>query len=370
MKHFGVNAAVFVCIVQVPPEMSRPRTMDELKAGDCWAVGVIAYILITGGPPFDGKNKEQIFSNICNKERKLRFPKGVTVSFRSFIRSLLSHDISKRLTAAQALDHSWISGDGASTNTLSSSYIQSLQKFNRGNKLQNILVSACLKRVTSEDKKEMERDLIAINRNTKEMRDSDVVNYLLLRTKVTVLDVHYGQEPLENDEKVDEESEQKESDQNLADRMMAVVDDVVESFGNSIFWATKTEDEIPSEKEIPSENDSPSENPRLSHWRSAPAAPGQIHHQRSSSMGFPAQKKGSHFKTRSCSLPRREAASEEEIFTRKISGQRFSAIMSSTPYDVTALMKDLVDSDGMIPLDEIAQYDMRTDDETDTESES
>ena len=339
---------------QVPPEMSRPRTMEELKLGDCWSIGVIAYILIAGRPPFGGKNQKDIFSNICDKKKKLRFPKKVTASFKSFIRSLLSRDIKQRMTAAQALDHPWIAGDGASTDHLHVSYLESLQKFNRGNKLQNIMVNACIQRANTKDKQAMEKGLIDLTRSHTQMRDSDVVDYLLLHTKVTERAVSYKEE-VELDNSNDEEktvhqgsTEKQPADKDFKERMIAVVDNVVDSLGNATFWtpdspepATRTVVTVPSK--VHSSNDVVS----LEHMP------------RPQSM-----------RVNSDPFPRRVEASEENILTRKISEHRFSAIMKATPYDATALIADLADADGMIALDEIAHYHMDVENESDLESES
>ena len=317
--------------------------MEELKAGDCWSIGVIAYILIAGRPPFGGNDHEQIFSNICNKKRKVRFPKGVTVSFMSFVQSLLSHDIKQRMTVAQALQHPWICGDGASTDRLGSSYLKSLQKFNRGNKLQKIMINACIERANTHDRKVIENGLMDVNRKSPEMNDSKVVDYLLLHTKVTEHDETQRDALLFVDEdeynNVDEEVEQKQSG------LMSFVGGIVEVFGTN---------------RSPYQMDLPSKPPKISTFNSAP------HNGNDDSI--PTNQPQLNLRAKSEMLPRRVEASKEEKLTRRISGHRFSAIMSATPYDVTALMKDLADEDGMIPLDEIAQYDLRSGTESESES--
>ncbi len=48
----------------MPPEIRRTRTGKELLMGDCWALGVLAYVLVCGKHPFRGKSKKEILMNI------------------------------------------------------------------------------------------------------------------------------------------------------------------------------------------------------------------------------------------------------------------------------------------------------------------
>ena len=52
----------------VSPEVLRG---DYNKQCDIWSVGVIAYILLTGCPPFQGENLAEVYNEILNEKLKL-----------------------------------------------------------------------------------------------------------------------------------------------------------------------------------------------------------------------------------------------------------------------------------------------------------
>jgi len=89
------------------PEVLRHR-YDE--ACDLWSVGVVAYILLCGYPPFNGRTDEEVFEAICRG--RCHFSKrdwsGVSWEGRDFVRRLLQKEPEKRMTAQQALEHPWI----------------------------------------------------------------------------------------------------------------------------------------------------------------------------------------------------------------------------------------------------------------------
>ncbi|KAK9276210.1 hypothetical protein L1049_005741 [Liquidambar formosana] len=80
------------------------------QAADVWSAGVILYILLSGIPPFWGKTKSRIFDAV--RVADLRFPPDpwdhISASARDLIKGMLCVDPSKRLTAAEVLDHSWM----------------------------------------------------------------------------------------------------------------------------------------------------------------------------------------------------------------------------------------------------------------------
>merc|ERR1711964_774429 len=97
------------------PECVRNRRGWELKKSDMWTLGVIAYVLLTGRPPFWGRDNREILRRIL--KGKLTFPRTIKLSktCREFISRLIRHDPKKRMSASEALKHPYISVESAPT---------------------------------------------------------------------------------------------------------------------------------------------------------------------------------------------------------------------------------------------------------------
>lgn len=95
------------------PEVVRNRQGWELKASDMWTIGVICYVLVTGRPPFWGRDNREILKKIL--KGRLVFPKKLSLSreTKQFIKQLVVKNPGDRLTGEQALDHPWLGGTGA-----------------------------------------------------------------------------------------------------------------------------------------------------------------------------------------------------------------------------------------------------------------
>ncbi|KAF7257672.1 hypothetical protein EG68_05129 [Paragonimus skrjabini miyazakii] len=80
------------------------------KEVDCWAIGVIAYILLCGYPPFYDENDHELFRQIRLAEYEFDSPywDNISDSAKDFIRHLMEKDPKKRSTCTQALQHPWI----------------------------------------------------------------------------------------------------------------------------------------------------------------------------------------------------------------------------------------------------------------------
>lgn len=130
---------------------------------DLWSCGVIVFILLSGHPPFDGRNDTEIIEHVQKGKFKFRGEswKAISKDAKDFISSLLC-SASTRLSAFQALLHPWISNN-ASRNTPSTeiihSAITSLQQFHKSSKLRDaintFITTQCISQKDTKDLREV-----------------------------------------------------------------------------------------------------------------------------------------------------------------------------------------------------------------------
>ena len=123
------------------PGYVAPEILQHKKYGvacDMWSIGVIAYILLGGYPPFNEKTQKALFTKI--KSGKYEFHeaywKNVSKEAQDFISKLLVVDSRKRYTVDQAMKHSWImrAADELSTRKLDSN-LKALRRYNARRKI-------------------------------------------------------------------------------------------------------------------------------------------------------------------------------------------------------------------------------------------
>ncbi|KAL7427659.1 hypothetical protein ACHAXH_002292 [Discostella pseudostelligera] len=101
------------------PEMIQRR--DYTKSVDAWALGVIIFVLLCGCLPFDDDCHSMPNSPALREKFTLRFPrwaKDLSSSAKDLLNHLLVVDSRKRYTAEQAMNHPWVRGETASSESL------------------------------------------------------------------------------------------------------------------------------------------------------------------------------------------------------------------------------------------------------------
>ncbi|KAL7536307.1 hypothetical protein ACHAXR_010970 [Thalassiosira sp. AJA248-18] len=97
-----------------------PEVLDGSydRSCDLWSVGVIAYIMLSGRPPFSGGTDDVIYKKIrrgrYQMENSSLWDQGVSEYGKDFIRCLLDMDPKRRWSADMALQHAWLKPDAES----------------------------------------------------------------------------------------------------------------------------------------------------------------------------------------------------------------------------------------------------------------
>ncbi|XP_012553992.1 calcium/calmodulin-dependent protein kinase type II subunit alpha isoform X2 [Hydra vulgaris] len=129
------------------PEVLRREPYG--KPVDIWACGVILYILLVGYPPFWDEDQHRLYAQIKAAAYDYPSPEWDTVTkeAKELIDSMLTLDVKKRVTAAEALKHPWISDRHACASTFHrQETINGLKRFNARRKLKGAILTTVFAR--------------------------------------------------------------------------------------------------------------------------------------------------------------------------------------------------------------------------------
>lgn len=86
----------------IAPEVLKENYNEKC---DVWSCGVIMYILLSGVPPFNGDDDDEIMDRVASG--KFNFKKTifsrVSDSAKNLIKKMLTKDVNKRISADEAL---------------------------------------------------------------------------------------------------------------------------------------------------------------------------------------------------------------------------------------------------------------------------
>jgi len=132
------------------PECIQMRKGWELKKSDMWTIGVITYLLLTGRPPFYGRDNQEILRKIL--KAKIKWPRSNRLSktAKDFVTGLIKIDTKKRMSAEDCLKHPWLSGSAAHAD-LGSKLLSDLCNWSKATKLKKVLVRMLSNELTKSD---------------------------------------------------------------------------------------------------------------------------------------------------------------------------------------------------------------------------
>ncbi|KAJ7316653.1 hypothetical protein JRQ81_002815 [Phrynocephalus forsythii] len=147
------------------PEYLAPEVVGRQRYGrpvDCWAIGVIMYILLSGNPPFyeemdedDYENHDKnLFRKILAGDYEFDPPywDDISQAAKDLVARLMEVDQDQRITAEEAISHEWISGNAASDKNIKDGVCAQIEKnFARAKWKKAVQVTTMMKRLRAPD---------------------------------------------------------------------------------------------------------------------------------------------------------------------------------------------------------------------------
>lgn len=140
------------CLLTQPyyvcPEAIRHKTYDHRC--DIWALGVILYIMITGVPPFSGKDDREILRAVRRGAYNLSGNDLNTASpdLRNLIARILT-SVEKRLSIPEILNHPWIRKEPSSA--VHKLNFGKIYAYVRSNKMKKLAVNCIASQLSEQD---------------------------------------------------------------------------------------------------------------------------------------------------------------------------------------------------------------------------
>ncbi len=140
----------------IAPEVINGEGYEN--ACDMWSIGIILHILLSGYVPIDeAETQSMVFDNI----KAYKGPRfngkmwvGVSENAKDLVRKMLEPDPKKRISAADALHHTWLCHRSLSSDSLATcdpGIIDSLRKYSGFSKLKKRALNLLVQNLTEQD---------------------------------------------------------------------------------------------------------------------------------------------------------------------------------------------------------------------------
>lgn len=137
-----------------------PQVLEGVytSQADLWSCGVIAYMLLSSCKPFHHKNRSRLFDKIMRAQYSFEGIVWEMISddAKDFVAKLLVVDPEKRMTAAMALEHSWLHNkfnleDRKPSEEIMNGIANNLLKYKNTSELKKVALNVIAHKSTTEE---------------------------------------------------------------------------------------------------------------------------------------------------------------------------------------------------------------------------
>lgn len=149
----------------VAPEVLKG---DYDEKCDVWSIGALAYIMLSGDPPFNGNSNNEIFQKIMNEDLSFNKEKWKSVSkeAKEFIKKCMVKNPDYRFTAGRAIEHPWftkIHEEVHSSQNLNPEILENLKNFASPQKFKKMVLKFLVNQLSQKELKQLRQAFYAID---------------------------------------------------------------------------------------------------------------------------------------------------------------------------------------------------------------
>ena len=106
-KRHGIRSTEFGTPIYMAPEKLHNKPLEEKS--DLWSVGVMAYYMLAGYPPFWSNDENKLFQKIktCDYDYYQEWDR-ISSDAQKFVSKLIEPNLKNRMSAAEALEDKWL----------------------------------------------------------------------------------------------------------------------------------------------------------------------------------------------------------------------------------------------------------------------
>lgn len=170
---------------------------------DVWSCGVILYIMLSGYPPFNGRNDDDILKSVKSGRYSFDFPefKYVSIAAKNLIKKMLAYKPEERPTIEELIVDDWFKEARKIDSELNTNIMSNLKNFSIKNKMQHAIYYFLVNHLASkEEMNELLSTFKALDTNNDGVvsRDELLEGFKKINNALTEADINSMMKKIDN----------------------------------------------------------------------------------------------------------------------------------------------------------------------------